>query len=844
MLKSSAPPTAPQPTEVTANGKESPRNGTTHEQSAPRPAAVDVSEAPAVPTLAGSNGPLTPSDGVGEVLASFQETMRRWLAVQEKFLSVQEQVLSSAFQRQAAPRSADVAPVPAAAPPRALRVPPAPVLPVLKPTEAPALMASATAGLAPVINRVSPSAVVPAAPAPAPEASPSPSEEANGIPTTPEFQQDLLTAVVDRTCYPQDMLDLDVPLEAGLGIDSIKRIEILTSLKRYNTVFVNVERSEEEALSAFARLKTLRDIIDTYDQARERYLAPAQPNGEAEPALKSLPQPVPDAQPEVLKNNDVAPRPEVNRINPPELRPRPPEPAPPRAPSVLRRYVVKATEIPVGAEPDWERPMPSDRALLILGKMLGPQQMLEGIEQASQHPVLQVVPGRETRQLTPNRFEADFSSPEFVAELRRLVRQTTSLPLGAVLDLLPLSEGFDESTALDPAAALTLSQWSCNFLRVFAPDLSRNEGTDPCKVFHFTSMGGKFGLGADRPLPLAQAGTLGVFKTFAREYPKVRVKNVDLDLQTDPAFLFNRVLAELASEDDLLEVGVNQFGRWKLELRDGALGGEEPALKLGPDSVILITGGGYGITAELARATALAWGPKLILVGRSPLPGEEPEELRTLSDDRALRQHFIDKARSSGVPAVPHELEKEVRRVLKERRVRTTLRELRPMCPALEYHALDVRDAEAFGQLIERVYQTWGRIDGVIHGAGVIEDQRLADKDPESFARVFSTKVQSAAVLARKLRPEGLKFLALLSSVAGRFGNSGQVDYSAANEYLNKLAGHLNRQWPGRVTALNWGPWDGGMVTPGLRKVFESEGVGLIPLAEGSLFLVQELSAA
>jgi hypothetical protein len=46
------------------------------------------------------------------------------------------------------------------------------------------------------------------------------------------------------------------------------------------------------------------------------------------------------------------------------------------------------------------------------------------------------------------------------------------------------------------------------------------------------------------------------------------------------------------------------------------------------------------------------------------------------------------------------------------------------------------------------------------------------------------------------------------------------------------------------VVALNWGPWDGGMVTPGLRKMFEAEGVGVIPLLDGSMFLIQELNAA
>ena len=85
----------------------------------------------------------------------------------------------------------------------------------------------------------------------------------------------------------------------------------------------------------------------------------------------------------------------------------------------------------------------------------------------------------------------------------------------------------------------------------------------------------------------------------------------------------------------------------------------------------------------------------------------------------------------------------------------------------------------------------------------------------------------------------------LFSSTTARFGRTGQVAYAAANEVLNKTAQAEARRRPGcRVVAVNWGPWDGGMVTPGLRKVFEAEGVGLIPLADGAAFLVQELTAA
>jgi NAD(P)-dependent dehydrogenase (short-subunit alcohol dehydrogenase family) len=124
----------------------------------------------------------------------------------------------------------------------------------------------------------------------------------------------------------------------------------------------------------------------------------------------------------------------------------------------------------------------------------------------------------------------------------------------------------------------------------------------------------------------------------------------------------------------------------------------------------------------------------------------------------------------------------------------------------------------------------------------VIEDALIEHKTPESFARVFDTKVRSAATLARHIQPESLRFLALFSSVAGCFGNRGQVDYAAANESLNKLALHLDCQWPGRVVSLNWGPWaSNGMASKSIRQQLSDRGMTPIDAAAGCLAFDREL---
>ena len=130
----------------------------------------------------------------------------------------------------------------------------------------------------------------------------------------------------------------------------------------------------------------------------------------------------------------------------------------------------------------------------------------------------------------------------------------------------------------------------------------------------------------------------------------------------------------------------------------------------------------------------------------------------------------------------------------------------------------------------------------MLHGAGVIDDRMMREKSPESFDMVFETKVIPAMVLSEKLRPETLKFLVFFSSIAGRFGNAGQSDYSAANEVVNKLADGLSQKWPHvHAVAINWGPWDGGMVSDDLRKLYASKQIYPIAIDQGKRRCLEEL---
>jgi NAD(P)-dependent dehydrogenase (short-subunit alcohol dehydrogenase family) len=219
-----------------------------------------------------------------------------------------------------------------------------------------------------------------------------------------------------------------------------------------------------------------------------------------------------------------------------------------------------------------------------------------------------------------------------------------------------------------------------------------------------------------------------------------------------------------------------------------------------------------------------------------PEPEADPQ-IEAAPDRKSLRGLLA--ARGEG--RSPRQIEAEVERLWAAREIRANLLALRGVAVDVQYEAVDVRDEARFGRLIEAIYEQFGRIDGVVHAAGVLEDKLLSQKTGESFDRVFDTKVKGARVIARHLRP-GAAFVVFFGSVSGVFGNRGQVDYSAANDALDKLARSSNGRLARRVLCIDWGPWGGGgMVSPELEREYARRGIGLIDPEQGARAMVDEL---
>lgn len=396
---------------------------------------------------------------------------------------------------------------------------------------------------------------------------------------------------------------------------------------------------------------------------------------------------------------------------------------------------------------------------------------------------------------------------------------------------------------------LTLCQWRdatqiqakslFSLLQLCYSDLQGGQG----RVLMASCLGGQFGRDGNCGTGLAITGcSNGLLKTLAAEAPGISAKALDLDSRLAPSLLAELLVQELLLPGGRIEVGYPQGERTIFRTGPAPLLMEQDASQFTPmaDWVVLITGGARGITAEVASDLA-AVGLTMILVGSTPLGTEPGTEIESVPQ---LRQFLLAQAGSQGKLPTPVQIEQQIQAILREREIRSNLAKFRQLGAQVEYLVADVKDESAFGSLIEDIYRRYGRLDAVIHGAGIIEDKLIVDKELSSFERVFDTKVDSAFILSRHLRPESLKWLVFFGSVAGRYGNRGQSDYGAANEVLNRLAWQLDSQWAGtRVVAINWGPWDRtGMASEAVKQQFRERGVIPIPPSVGRQFFWAELN--
>jgi acyl transferase domain-containing protein/acyl carrier protein len=309
---------------------------------------------------------------------------------------------------------------------------------------------------------------------------------------------------------------------------------------------------------------------------------------------------------------------------------------------------------------------------------------------------------------------------------------------------------------------------------------------------------------ADRVAP-ARALTVGPVRVIPLEYPKVRARLVDLDRLDAGSGTAARLASELAAtaEDRAVTVAALRGGtRWTLGFDrvpplEPAPAGSALGSALGSASgfehegVYLVTGGLGGIGLAMAQRLARDYRARLVLFGRTGLPPREqwPDLLAGDTLDADLRR------RIEGVAAILAD------------------------GGEAEILAGDLNSGDDVQAAVDLAHSRFGRLDGVLHVAGLPGVGLMQFKEPEDAEQVLAPKVAGTLALERALAGRRLGLFLLFSSITSVTGGGpGQVDYCAANAFLDAYAlDAVSRGVADRVIAIDWGEWTWNAWSAGLE---------------------------
>ena len=670
----------------------------------------------------------------------------------------------------------------------------------------------------------------------------------------------LLETVSEKTGYPIEMLGLDLDLEADLSIDSIKRMEIIGSLREKLNISGSMEDAED-TVEKLASVKTLNGLIDWIKELANSSISHTQG------AI------VPDVV------HSVAPTP-TQAVTIDDIK------------TLLIKTVSEKTGYPadmLGLDLDLEADLSIDsiKRMEIIGSLREKLNISGSIEDADDTIeklasvktlnglidwIKELANGVENKDsITQSQIEqiAVKESDTIEGELIRMSFELEETTLnsdnnkiqgkrfaltddgcgyaqnikasmegnGAIVDLI---QGDENLTQYDGLLILNSStsprKYSIKevFSMIKNVDLARIKW-----VYTFSDVLGNIKITEGVSKLKEIQGFPGLIKSLAHEFPTINFRAIVSHSIFEPNFLSQIAVDELLTQDDAYtEIIYKDNKRYFAKPKPVTLVKNGSShFSLDKDAVVVVFGGAQGITPELISELSKEYPCNYILVGRSDAPTEEFDKYKSLDSKDKIRRYLITEENMKS----PGEIEKKVQKIFKTNQINETVAKIEQNGAKVTYISLDIKNEEALRDFIKKTYDTYNRIDGIFHAAGLLDDKLFIHKTFESFYKVYSTKVTPLHVLLDELRSD-LKLFVMFSSVASAYGNKGQSDYASANSVFDHIASILNDKVEARILTINWGPWKGtGMVNETLEAEFKKRGVSLIPLKKGAEYFVNEL---
>ena len=375
--------------------------------------------------------------------------------------------------------------------------------------------------------------------------------------------------------------------------------------------------------------------------------------------------------------------------------------------------------------------------------------------------------GERAYTLNPGRSE-DYDS--LLVELRAQGKK-----LDSIVHLWSVTESDRAEPETQSAeSAQDLGFYSLIFL---AQALGRQDSADELSLMVVSN--NLYEVTGEEELSPEKATLLGPVKVIHQEYPNITCRSIDVAIH-DQEKVASQLQAELAANSPDQSVAYRGNYRWAQTLEpfrlDAPVNGNS---RLRQQGVYLITGGLGGVGLTLAEHLAKTTQAKLILIGRSTLP------------PKAEWENWLD------VHGDEDGVSSKIRKV----------QELERLGSEVLVVGADVADHEQMRNAVDQSLARFGQINGVIHSAGVPAGGVIQLKTPEMAETILAPKIKGTLVLDSIFKNIPLDFFVLCSSLISVVGGGGQVDYCAANAFLDAYARRRNSQNGTFTVSINWDAW-------------------------------------
>lgn len=610
-----------------------------------------------------------------------------------------------------------------------------------------------------------------------------------------ELEKFLIDFVIDQTGYPAELVDLDADLEADLGIDSIKKAQMFGEI---GETFNIAPPDGNVTLDDFSTLRRVKEFMTA---------AIAQDGSGSATAVIA-----PDAETvqESQLKGDQSPT-EFIRVK-----------TSPESARTMRRTVFRLVPKMPSASPQkhvW------GRRAIILGRNAASSAL--------------------RKRLTSLR--VDVISLDAGSTMQSAREAVEAAWRNGPCEHLFLMTGRDAASASYMDSKCWESRRELGVMIPFAVSqkwfelISEVQFEVTPTLIAAVNLGGDLGQSGNSD-SIEGAALCGLLKAVQGESQQLRCLAVDFASDYAADQLVRDLLTEVEAKPEEIEVCYDRHQTRRVLRAAPQPASTLPAAQVAAGTTWIATGGARGVVGYVATQLGLHYGLKLHLVGSSPTPAIDPEWLSLSEKGRKdLKTQIVKDARAKNL--LPADAWQKVERAIE---IEQTLRNLRERGLEVEYHCCDVSDRNRVADLISKIQSKDGRIEGVIHGAGVESACKFGKKKWELVNRTVAAKVDGCAALMAALADQPPQYFIGFGSTSGRFGGVGQTDYSLANAMLVQLIANYRRQNPTcHAFAVDWTAWGevGMAARPESKFALQAMNVQFMSPQEGVDHLIDELQS-